>query len=43
MAKMKDLMIRILELYETGYSIGEIADIVGMPVSIVEDTIQTWA
>ena len=43
MAKIKDLMIRILELYETGYSIGEIADIVGMPVSIVEDTIKTWA
>jgi hypothetical protein len=43
MAAIKDLLIRILELYETGYSIGEISDIVQMPVSVVEDAIQTWA
>jgi DNA-directed RNA polymerase specialized sigma24 family protein len=43
MAAMKDLLIRILELYETGYSAGEIADMVQAPVSVVEDTIRVWA
>ena len=42
MAKMKELVIDILEMYERGYSVREIADLHGLRQETVVSVLEDW-
>jgi orotate phosphoribosyltransferase-like protein len=43
MGKMKDLVISIMELYESGMGVGSIAEILVVPLDVVEHVVAEYS